>query len=364
VGALLPALTPLFDVLTTTFTQLAPIVAQVGTTLAAVLAPIIASLPAILQPLIDNISQVSAAILPLVSQVLTALTPALVQLGGAVAELAVALAPVLVLVSGLAARLLVKLMPIITPLITLVGKLASVLASILAGAITNVVVPAINIITSLFTGRFTAAGKAVTALVTGIGRQFATTFRGVREAVSAAITTAIGLLQKLPGQAKSALSGLGSLLYKSGRALVQGFINGIKSLAGAVGDAASSVVSKARDFFPFSPAKKGPFSGKGWTLHSGQAISQALADGITARGNEVQRAVSGVLSSASLPLNAPSIRNAGATALASPRVTVNAAAAPRVTVMIGNRVVDEHVRVIVDRANEDAARQQLQGVRR
>lgn len=247
VGALLPALTPLFDVLTTTFTQLAPIVAQVGTTLAAVLAPIIASLPAILQPLIDNISQVSAAILPLASQVLTALTPALVQLGGAVAELAVALAPVLVLVSGLAARLLVKLMPIITPLITLVGKLASVLASILAGAITNVVVPAINIITSLLTGRFTAAGKAVTALVTGIGRQFATTFRGVRTAVSTAITTAIGLLKRLPGQVKSALAGAGKLLVSAGREIVRGLINGIGSMAGALKQKALSLASSVKD---------------------------------------------------------------------------------------------------------------------
>jgi hypothetical protein len=84
-----------------------------------------------------------------------------------------------------------------------------------------------------------------------------------------------------PGKFVSALGDLGSLLVASGRALIQGFIDGIKSMIGAVADAASAVVGAARSFFPNSPAKEGPFSGKGWVLYSGEAVGEGFAQGIT-----------------------------------------------------------------------------------
>ena len=51
-------------------------------------------------------------------------------------------------------------------------------------------------------------------------------------------------------------------------------------MIGNVKDAAADVVQAARDFFPFSPAKKGPFSGRGWVLYSGKSIGEAFAEGI------------------------------------------------------------------------------------
>jgi hypothetical protein len=78
--------------------------------------------------------------------------------------------------------------------------------------------------------------------------------------------------------------------------LISGFISGILSKVGEVASAASSVVSRARDFFPFSPAKEGPFSGKGWTLYSGQSIGDAMAAGIRSREGAVRSAVSGLMS--------------------------------------------------------------------
>lgn len=46
------------------------------------------------------------------------------------------------------------------------------------------------------------------------------------------------------------------------------------------------------------------------------------------------------------------------------KISVNAPSQPRVIVMIGNRVINDHIRVIVDQANDQAAREQIQGVRR
>ncbi|MFF6825055.1 phage tail tape measure protein [Streptomyces longwoodensis] len=87
----------------------------------------------------------------------------------------------------------------------------------------------------------------------------------------------------IPGRITSALGNLGNLLRGSGMALIQGFINGIKSKLGSVRSAAGSVVGAARDFFPFSPAKEGPFSGRGYTTYSGEALVEGFQSGIAAR---------------------------------------------------------------------------------
>ncbi|MBK3625914.1 hypothetical protein JHN59_13885 [Streptomyces sp. MBT49] len=94
-------------------------------------------------------------------------------------------------------------------------------------------------------------------------------------------TEMINWVRGIPGRVKAGLGNMGSLLYSSGSALINGFINGIKAKIGQVRDAASSVVSAARDFFPFSPAREGPFSGTGYTSYSGEALVEGFQQGIT-----------------------------------------------------------------------------------
>ncbi|MFJ5157535.1 hypothetical protein ACIQCF_39810, partial [Streptomyces sp. NPDC088353] len=85
-----------------------------------------------------------------------------------------------------------------------------------------------------------------------------------------------GLPQRIKGQ----LGNLGALLLESGKALMRGFIKGIASMFGPAVSEAKHVLSGIRDFFPHSPAKKGPFSGSGWTLHSGRALMDGLSQGV------------------------------------------------------------------------------------
>lgn len=92
-------------------------------------------------------------------------------------------------------------------------------------------------------------------------------------------------------------------LVESGKALIQGFIDGIKSMLSAAGDAAKAVVDKVRDFFPFSPAKKGPFSGKGWVLYSGRSIGQAFAQGMLDERSTVASAAKALNKAAAVPFN-------------------------------------------------------------
>lgn len=115
-------------------------------------------------------------------------------------------------------------------------------------------------------------------------------------AVSAAVTSAVGFLRGLPGRARSAIGDLGSTLYQSGRSLVSGFARGIADAAAEAVAAARRVVGSVRDFFPGSPAKVGPLSGRGWVLYGGEAMSEAFAQGITQSASAVTAAARQVAS--------------------------------------------------------------------
>ncbi|HEV2375866.1 MAG TPA: phage tail tape measure protein, partial [Streptosporangiaceae bacterium] len=56
----------------------------------------------------------------------------------------------------------------------------------------------------------------------------------------------------------STVSDFGSLLYNAGKALIQGLVNGITSMGGAVRNAVLSVAHTAAGFFGLSPARWGP----------------------------------------------------------------------------------------------------------
>ncbi|MFJ4924081.1 phage tail tape measure protein [Streptomyces sp. NPDC088736] len=103
-----------------------------------------------------------------------------------------------------------------------------------------------------------------------------------KSATVSKVSDVLSYIKGIPGRAKAALGNLGSLLLGSGRSLISGFISGIKSKISDAYGAVSGVVGKISGLFPHSPAKEGPFSGKGWTLHSGHALMDGLAQGIKA----------------------------------------------------------------------------------
>lgn len=66
----------------------------------------------------------------------------------------------------------------------------------------------------------------------------------------------------------------------SGERLGQGFADGISSKAEAVRQAAMRLAEAASKPLPRSPAKEGPFSGKGWTPYRGISLAEGFAQGI------------------------------------------------------------------------------------
>lgn len=78
----------------------------------------------------------------------------------------------------------------------------------------------------------------------------------------------------------TAFSNIWNNLYQAGRNMLDAVIQGIKSMFGALGNAASQAAGIFRNFLPFSPAKEGPLSGSGDPMIAGQKIVQRLATGI------------------------------------------------------------------------------------
>ncbi|MFR9802335.1 hypothetical protein ACL02T_08535 [Pseudonocardia sp. RS010] len=93
-------------------------------------------------------------------------------------------------------------------------------------------------------------------------------------------TELVDWVRGIPGRILGALGNLGSLLLDSGRSLVSGLLNGIKNAWNSVVDWVKGGLSRLRGLFPFSPAKWGPFSGSGYTTHSGKALTRDFGESI------------------------------------------------------------------------------------
>jgi hypothetical protein len=116
---------------------------------------------------------------------------------------------------------------------------------------------------------------------------------------------------------KAAIGGLGTLLIRSGRELIEGLIRGIKDKLGSLGRVMGSVAQKVRDYWPFSPAKTGPLSGRGSLLYAGRNLGGDLAAGMQRSLPRVEAASSqlaGAVGVAARDGDGASLASAGLTA--------------------------------------------------
>lgn len=366
-------LVPIISTVANLFVMLAPPIIAVAQALLTALAPILSQLPAIIQPVLSLVTGVVAILLQLATQIISALLPALAPLIASIISLAAAIAPLIQAILPVLLPLIKGIGTVITAILPIIVQLVSIVAKNLASAINNIAIPAIRVITALLRGDFTGAMNAAKSLVQGVARFFVDSFRNIVKGVTAALKLVISAVRKVPGQARSALGSIGSYLYNSGRALLQGFINGIKSLAGAVSGAVKGVLSKARNLLPFSPAKEGPFSGRGYTTYSGAALMQGLIEGIQGQEGELRRVLSQTLASTQMGFS-PSITARGdrVNAFQAPARALSQGLSfggenlgtPNVTVMIGNQVVDKYVDVRIGANDRRRDRTTAQGIRR
>jgi hypothetical protein len=305
-AALGPALQPILDALVTVIGDLP--IEELADSLSLILVPVLAALPGVIKPLADMIAQNLGVELQDLADLLVDNAPAFAQLGLEVVNLLVALTPLLTQLGVLNTDLLVATAPLILLIADAATRLTTVLVDELGTVINGLIIPTITVLTDLLHGRWgaawdeatshvgsaikavviligglpLAAAKALLPLADAIGGKAEDAGRRLVGAIHDAFDDSMTWLALLPERAATKLSNLGDTLYQSGRDLLGGFISGMVSKLQDAKDAAGGILGSIKDFFPNSPAKTGPFSGKGWTHYSGQAVMDDWGGGMVA----------------------------------------------------------------------------------
>lgn len=278
---ILSALQPAFEAMVPVITQFVTAVGQIITAIT----PIIATIAQFVGTIIGLLVPVFVSLMPVVSAVISIFV-SLVQ----------AIAPIINVVLQVAAGFLSLLATILSFVASALGSILSFVAGVIAGFV-GMVGTVIGVVSGWVSSILSFVGNLVSSFISTVTSMWTSTV----SAFASGVAKAVGEVARMPGRARSALGNVGSVLVSSGKALIQGFVNGIRSMIGAVADAASSVVQAARDFFPFSPAKRGPFSGRGYTTYSGKALTKDFAGGILSGASDVRSATESLMQQANAP---------------------------------------------------------------
>lgn len=242
----------------------------------------------------------STQLMPILNQVIDEVGPILAdairESAPAFKELIVAVAPLIPDLIKLAVSAIPPLIAVIQFLVPIIRDWAQtwrsawdVLSAFFGFLAGNVTLEQFAEVVNSTQGTFANFGRIIASVSAAVSN-------GIRQFVSSAVaalrqflggvrtnfSAAVSFMASIPGRIRNFFAGVGSWLYNSGRSLIQGFVNGIRAMVGAVGDAIGGVLDFAAGFFPNSPAERGPFSGAGWRAigRAGAAIMDEFEGGL------------------------------------------------------------------------------------
>lgn len=371
IGAILPVIGAVAGVLAGLSAPVLAVVAGIGLLVAAFVTALASS-----EPFRNSLAQIFQGLVTMVQPIIAAVIPVLVQIGqafiGMVTTVIGALVPLVTTIVEIAAQIISFLAPIVafliqtfSPAFEFIGKTVSdifgFIGKVISDAI-NIITGILNVFLSALRGDWEGAWNGLlnvlkgildfivntitgafdvvmhifenlakmlvdiwTNLWNGIGDFVVGAWNGITKAIGDGVGSAVEFVKSMPGKIKDGLGNLGGLLLDSGKALIGGFIDGIKSMIGGAKDAVGGIMKAIGDFFPHSPAKIGPFSGRGYTTHSGKALIGDFAGAIRAGRDEVADAAGYALGGADFSVASV----AGLSTLTTPEpVSVAATAQP------------------------------------
>ena len=354
IASVIGAIIPVISTVVTWFGTVSATCAVLGVSFTSVLAPIVGLVAGIgllvaafvtalasSEPFRNSLAQIFQGLVTMVQPIIAAVIPVLVQIGqafiGMVTTVIGALVPMVTTIVEIAAQIVSFLAPIVafliqtfSPAFEFIGKTVSdifgFIGKVIADAI-NIVTGILNVFLSALRGDWEGAWNGllnvlkgildfIVSTITGafdvvmhifenlakmlvdiwnnlwggIGDFVVGAWNGITKAIGDGVGSAVEFVKSMPGKIKDGLGNLGGLLLDSGKALIGGFIDGIKSMIGGAKDAVGGVLKAIGDFFPHSPAKVGPFSGRGYTTHSGKALIGDFAGAIRAGRDQVAEA--------------------------------------------------------------------------
>jgi phage-related protein len=260
-GALAPFLAQFLQFLTDIITAampLAPVLLELATMALRTLADILVELG-------PELTHLGNELFPRLVEITKELVPIIIDIGKVIIE-------ILPYLADLASFILDLVIPAMSAMFQTVNSIWPVIKAVIVDAM-QVIQGIVDVVLGVITGDWDRAMQGLKDIATG-------GFALLKDIVKLGLTAVLEAFIALPGRVINALLGLPTSLFNSGRAMMQGLIDGIKSMAQTVVNQALSVVQQVRDLLPFSPAKEGPFSGRGYTLYSGMALMEDWAKGI------------------------------------------------------------------------------------
>lgn len=310
----------IFSALNIIAQQLWPVIQTVATVVAQ-LALAFSSLPGPVQALISQFVLWGALVGGLVVK-LAPLVTALINIGPVVVTVVKFLTMLSVKMVTLAAQALVFGARMAAGWIMAMGPIGWITAAVIAlvaliimnwDTIKTATIAAWNAVTAALSQAWATIKARVGAAINQLKAVLAAAWNAIRGAVTAAwngIVSAVSsgasrvlsFVRSLPGKILSALGNLGSMLWGSGVALISGFLDGLVARWNQLMAWARSAMSSLRALWPFSPAKDGPFSGRGYVTHSGRAMTEDFAASLRAGMPRVQGAAASVMAAAQAAL--------------------------------------------------------------
>ncbi len=312
---LLPMIGGLFGQIGGMIQQILPPILEVSSLLVASLIPVISQLvAAVMPPLI----QIFGAVVPVIGQLVTALMPVIETILNLLMPVIQALMPIVTTVFGVIADIVTAAMTVVSGIIATISAVISgdwsgawegikqifsgvwdLIVSIVQGAISivsTVITSVVNAISSVWN----SVWSAISSFFTTIWNNILTAAVGFVVSVQQTFTNVMNFIRQIPSSILGFFSGIGSTLINSGRSLIQGFLDGIMDGFNKAKDFVANGLAGIRNLFPFSPAKEGPFSGKGWVAYSGLSVgetfTESLVTGINNGKSAVVSALAGVQS--------------------------------------------------------------------
>ena len=332
-------------------------VADVASTVVGVVRSAFEAVPGIFETVASAVggavSTVISALTPFAEYFAVQMLPAIVSFASGLVSAFAAVWPVLSQFGQTVMNIGAAVMPVIQTVLSVVGGCVSTVSALVAGVVNTVV--------SLIGSLVSSVLSAISGLVSGVASFFQSivstmssaassaysavtgAFNSMVGAVSGAVGNLMGVVSSIPGQITGFFAGAGSWLVDSGRAIIDGLVSGIQSAIGGALGAVGGAVSQIRAFFPFSPAKTGPFSGHGYTTFSGKALMEGWADGIGGGTGSVVSAITGAMETAQGMLSTGlTVAPASAGAAVAGGTTYN------ITVNGGNVNADQRIMQAVD----------------
>lgn len=245
----------------------------------------------VLQQLMPDIMKIAGEAMPKLLSAAKDLLPALLDFLDTWVKLVPVMADFVLLILDF-------VVPAIQEMARLMGDAWESVALMFKGAI-DFITGILKTFVGLFTGDWEMMSEGIKQTVRGL-------WDNVRGAFLTALDAINLMFFGLPKRILDSLGNLGSLLIESGKSLVRGFIQGIGDMIGSAVSKAAELANAVREFLPFSPAKKGAFSGKGYTLYSGRALVEDWATGIEQATPYAIKAIDDAMSASagSLEMNA------------------------------------------------------------